>query len=389
MKAKENKSLTLKELVAVLHKLGLTDVKERRIIDWKEKSLLPPFDAPGRGLGKGKGKEAGRWGSRRLVIEQAVWIYRLLRIYRYAGNIYLPLWMLGFSVPIKFVREDLTSSLKSLIKLFEKDNVKAGTTEDEKEDTLEDYIGDLVFKQINTRKIPEIFRMPLEVAEIPINIFFNPDYKIDDGGFEDGVSSLAEWKETFEQEIMPQFTKGLIDNSEIPTKPIEPAGIELFFENAAFFQQHLSVPRLRQCVCEASEEDFLQVQEDMKVVQSIAEGFSRFISIMMKNIADFDVAAWDQMLRLFFQFSNLIVLADISMRRSGWSERLNWARGEIIKKVREDFNEETEKALLKESPAFANAIDKGIKVVSKNFESWMVNEHNATQKVKVSRNSKS
>lgn len=370
MEIKIDKTLTIKELVAELHKLGIANITERRIRDWKEELLLPPFDETGKGFGKGKGKACSRWRNKHSVIEQALWVYRLRRIYRYTDELYFPLWLLNFPIPTELVRESLIAQLEHFRDIFETEAVKKLGKVEPYERTngiVEDFIGDLVFNWIKKEKFPEIFGTPQEVVEVPMNIFFNSHYKLDDIGFEDGLSALGGWKEVFETQIMPLLSKGLEDDSETLRKPIAPSGIEIIFGNAAFFQEHLSVPNLLRFVNEASDDDFQQIQLDMQIVRSLVDGLGRTISIMMKDLKDFLELDLDSLLPILFTFGNLLVLTDIAMRRKGWSERFNFARGEIIKKIKEDFDKVSEEALQKQSPQLAKAFKKGLKTLKKNI----------------------
>jgi hypothetical protein len=368
-------TLTIKELITELHKLGFTDINERRLRDWKDELLLPNFDEAGQGFGKGKGKAPSRWRNKRSVIEQAVWVYRLRRVYRYTEELYFPLWLLNFPIPVELVRESLIAQLEHFRVMFETEAVKKLGKVEAYERTngiVEDFIGDLVFNWIKKDKFPEIFGTPQAVVEVPMNIFFNSNYELDDVGFEDGLSALEGWKEAFETEIMPLLAKGLEDDSKTVRNPIAPSGIEMIFENAAVIQEYLSVPNLLKSVSEASEEDFHQTQLDMQVVRSIVDGLGRTVSIMMKDLNDFLEVGLESLLPVLFTFGNLLVLTDIAMRRKGWSERFNWARGEIIKKVKEDFDKVSEETLLRQDPQVAGAFKKGLKTLKKNIDNLVL-----------------
>src|SRR5690242_15937877 len=92
-------STTMTELAERLADLGYS-ISKRRFTDWVQKGLLPP---PRRhGLGKGKGvvfqwKEPG-------ILSQAVAIYELLEEYTRVNKVFIPLWLMGYEVPIEIVR---------------------------------------------------------------------------------------------------------------------------------------------------------------------------------------------------------------------------------------------------------------------------------------------
>jgi hypothetical protein len=107
-------SLTQKALVAEMHRLGHYDVTERQVADWRRNDLLRPFDALGKGRGQHRGRECSSWSNGEAVLNQALWVRELIQIYGSVEDVYLPLWVLGYLVPLERVREALGTPLDEM-----------------------------------------------------------------------------------------------------------------------------------------------------------------------------------------------------------------------------------------------------------------------------------
>lgn len=362
--------ITQKELLRRLHRLGYNDVTERRITDWKNKGLLPPFDRRGIGLGKGKGKTESIWTNGREIVERAVWVHRLLAIYRHSDTLHFPLWMLGYPVPAELVRAALLEPLDGISEAFQTEAVeKLEIVEplERKNGMIEDYIEDLAENWVRKEKFAELLGIPQEVIEATMNIFFNPDYNLSDLGFEDGDNQLAVWKNHVNNEILPVLTNGFDESQDAP-KPIRPEGIELVFAQPEFFQERLSVAALRAAVIEASEEDFHNIQEDLQVVRTVVGPMGEMIATLMKHARVQQLPTLQDVLPDLFRITNLLVLVDLSMRRHGLGPQLDHARDEVTKKFQEDFRQVTEEALAETGPELADALKKGLKKLRKNWK---------------------
>lgn len=203
--------LTQSGLVRRLHRLGCPDVTERRIKDWRDKGLLPQFDRPGVGLGKGRGKTESTWTNGRSTVERALWVHRLLAIYRNSDTLHLPLWILGFPVESEQVRLALLEPLEDIAETVQTEAIEKLEIREpleRKDGMIEDYIEDLAEGWVRKEKFAELLGIPQEVVETAMNIFFNPDYDITDLGFEEGKGQLAVWKERVNNEILPVLSKG-------------------------------------------------------------------------------------------------------------------------------------------------------------------------------------
>src|SRR4051812_9086663 len=98
--------LTPEEVIAELERLGYV-VTARRLVDWRQKGLLPPLAK--RGLGQGKGW-VFVWEDPD-VIEQTVAILDLLRWRARTDWLPLALWCLGFQMPLDRVKPPLLARL--------------------------------------------------------------------------------------------------------------------------------------------------------------------------------------------------------------------------------------------------------------------------------------
>lgn len=361
--------LTQKALVSRLHRLGYRDVTDRRITDWKNKGLLPPFDRGGAGLGKGKGKAESTWKNGRAIVERAVWVHRLLSIYRNAESLHLPLWMVGFEVETELVRSALLEPLKGIAKMFETeaiDKLEIVEPLERRDGMIEDYIGDLAEHWVRKEKFAELLGIPQEVVEAAMNIFFNPDYDLADLGFEEGNRQLAVWKDRVNNQIMPVLSNGF-EECKDTSQPIRPEGIELVFSQPSVFQERLSIKALRKAVADASEADFQSIQEDLQVLRTVIEPMGEMIVTLMRHAKIQRLPTMLDVLPDLFRVANLLVLVDLSMRRHGLGPQLDHARTEVTKKFREDFSQVTEQELAKIGPELGDAFKKGFKKLKKNW----------------------
>lgn len=366
---KKEVELTQKALVGRLHKLGYRDVTDRRITDWKNKGLLPPFDRGGAGLGKGKGKAESTWTNGRAIVGRAVWVHRLMSIYRNAESLHLPLWMVGYEVETELVRAALLEPLEGVAEMFETeaiDKLEIVEPLERKDGMIEDYIGDLAEDWVRKEKFAELLGIPQEVVETAMNIFFNPDYDLGDLGFEDGNRQLKVWKNRVNNEIFPVLTNGFEESKNDP-KPIHPEGIELVFSQPGFFQERLSIKALRNAVADASEAEFQSVQEDLQVLRTVVEPMGEVIATLMKHARIQKLPTLFDVLPDLFRVANLLVLVDLSMRRHGLGPQIDHARTGATKKFQEDFSQVTEQELAKIGPELGDAFKKGFKKLKKNL----------------------
>jgi hypothetical protein len=119
MRAKRRETLTQEELVTELHQLGYPDASATRVAVWRKLDLLPQFSSGGHGQGRGAGRDTSHWTNPTEVLNQSVAIMDLLKSYRRLEELYLPLWQMGFAIPLERVRPALIQPLLTAAKDFD------------------------------------------------------------------------------------------------------------------------------------------------------------------------------------------------------------------------------------------------------------------------------
>jgi hypothetical protein len=230
MSSDQQPILTQKQLVEDLRSRGYGDASETRVALWRKLELLPAFDGGGSGQGRGGGREKCFWTSRS-VVDQAVAVSDLLRTYNRLEDLYLPLWQMGFDIPLYRVRPAL---MAPLLKAAEDFSVKKDGTE-----AIEDLIDEQVSKicPIIKRKIP-FFDVPEESLAVVVNVITNPKYAFWDEPYEDGVTKLKEWELSFAQRCREHLGTSTEVNRDVVA---DSNGI---FKDATFINRYLSLPSL-------------------------------------------------------------------------------------------------------------------------------------------------
>lgn len=192
MDQRRKEAITQEELVVELCNLGCAEVSKRTLTDWRENDVLPPFDLIGAGRGKGRGRECSSWCNDRLVVNQALWVRKLLKTYGSFESCHLPLWMLGYPVPLSRVRETLSKPLREMTHAIQSEARLAGS--------IEDIIDDAAFKYCKDMKRlkSDAMEAPKETVEAFINILFNQDYDLNDAPFQQGIEGSLEWQRRFQ-----------------------------------------------------------------------------------------------------------------------------------------------------------------------------------------------
>jgi len=95
---------TPNEIIAELNARGYA-ITPRRLTDWRQKALLPPLVKHGQGQGRAwtyVWHEAD-------IVGQVIAVQELLRIHGHTDWLYVPLWCLGFTIPLERVQADLAT----------------------------------------------------------------------------------------------------------------------------------------------------------------------------------------------------------------------------------------------------------------------------------------
>jgi len=366
--------LTEKELVLELERAGFKKVSKRTIGVWRREALLPDFDIPGRGLGKGLGKTESIWKQPDLVIEQAKWIQRMKAVGIKHEDFHLYLWMLDVPIHHEDVRDSLLEPLTEYIKRLESE-VKALQPRCERaEHLIEDVINEATSEALlNMEHSPiQSLNLSQEVLEAVLNVFLNPEYDLMDYDFAESFSAiekLGKLASKFESEMFDE--QG--DKVESSTKHIQ--FLFDFLNNAEFVQENFSLQQLEKAIRECTHEELDEVQTDMricvKIFMILAQTFKTILP-KIKPLSD-SLPLGDQFLPLLFNLGELIILADISLRRNGYSEMINLAREQLLEKIEKEFSETSRKEIEQAAPVIGQGLCQTFEIVERKFTEMAAN----------------
>lgn len=374
MKQRQQQKLTENDLILELEKAEIEGITKRAIGDWRRVGLLPDFDINGRGRGKGLGRTESFWENPDAVIEQTIWLYRMRSVGIKNEDLHLNLWMLNYGIHPEDVRDSLLEPLVRRIEMLELEAGELQEKCDRTDNLIEDVINEGVLEAIsNMLSSPIAFMtMPPEVLEAVANIFLNPEYDLDDFSFADSFEALEEWEnkaQRFEKEMFE--AEGL----EVKKSTNQTQTIFNFLDNADFIQQHFSLHQIEKAVRECSHKDLAEVQNDMQIIAKIIMIFARVVRKIMPHIQFLpdDSCSTDQFLPMLFNLGELLVLADISLRHNGYSETINWVRGQVLNKIEEEFSRTARKELEQSAPAIGQALTHTFEIVERRLTQLAAN----------------
>lgn len=309
----KNKILTQTELVRLLQKLGFEHITARQIADWRKRELLPPFDLIGAGLGKGLGRTENGWRNRREVIKQAGRILHLRTIYPSLNDLYFPLWISGYPIPIHRIRESLSQPLDFMLEdIAGMVNRISSILQPEINRTkgiIEDIIDDAVYTSPKNKSLRSFNEkdVPPETIEAGMNIFLNPYYNLNDLGFRYALLGLKNWSGK-SRKAQNSANDPLIANFDNFT-------IEFIFKYAPFLKENLSLHRLAETMTACSDEDLEEVRLDLRIVTELSRSFGEMVTVLMQDTnEDFDPRSLDACLPLVVGTAKFIAWTDISLR---------------------------------------------------------------------------
>jgi hypothetical protein len=324
MKQNESKSLTEDELVRELEGEGCVGIKKRELANWRKLHFLPKFDMTGRGRGQGVGRAPNAWTQRDQVINRALWTYDLRQMYGRYEDLYLPLFQLGYSVPIDIMRKLLIEPLVSTVESIE---TERRSREDVGiEDVLEDGLIDAAIK--NSPRETGPFQPPLETLLVAVNLLLNSDYDLTGLSFEDGVSTFREWNSERRKKCAEDHESDDV------------FGFSNIFEFAQFIIQHLSVPKIKEAIESATADDFMAVRRDIEVLREIGLTCGWILSPMLEDVPDEMMESFEDMLPALFTIGGWCIRADFSLRKDGYGTAVEYWLSEALNKVRASLNDE-------------------------------------------------
>lgn len=265
-------ALTEDDLVARLRALDAT-VTKRRVAKWRENGLLPDFDVPGAGRGRGLGRSPALWSDGQRIYRQAVTILELLEWHERVESAYLPLWLLGYEVPVETVREKL---LEEIILL--RDGLAEGLLESGMD--AEDFYYEVACRLCESCE--EYWERGGAAASESLS--------------DEQVEMLMDFDEAVNVVSNPDHTL---------VSPVSPL--------SEFARRHLSLSALYDTVTGASPDDLLSAQKDL--------GFA--IEIVTLVFSSASPANFPNKYGALTTFGRLAVLADLAMRRAGYGEQID------------------------------------------------------------------
>lgn len=274
---------TLQRVAQICCRLGYA-TKERKLIDWCQKGLIPPLKAKGRGRGKGK---FYYWDSDKYIVTQILATEGLMNWYRRPKYVLLMLWFNGFDVNTKLVRETWLSFLDG------RNQFLASKYPDPFD--LEERIDRMILSQSNY----------VTVSEKAIRELMQIVYKIT-------LSNQFELADKLSEVITMIAQTELLDGQ-------DPA--HFLYTFLSFFNRHFSPE---------SKVELLQTVDDKGLAEAQADWATviRFIEPLLRATQPQDYSAWPDLriAQLWWQIiSNLggnVILLDLALRKEGFSKRI-------------------------------------------------------------------
>jgi len=330
------------ELVADLRALGYASASVTCIAAWRKLELLPQFSSGGHGQGRGAGRDKRLWSDPTNVLDQAVALLDLRKSYRHLEELYLPLWQMGFPIPLERVRPALIQPLLTTATDF--------NVQEDGRNAIEDLIDQSVadISPLIKGKIP-LLDVPDETLSAVMNVLANPQYDFTDQPYEDGVSELKAWERSFAQRCQELLKDSVTINPEVA------GNNNNIFANAPFINKYLSLPRLVEATQNCSDAALLAVQRDLQFGRQILLFFKRIIELLSPFLpATFRFSEDD--VTVLFNFGTLVIWADLALRRSGFGPPIDYLIPRILDQLHKDFDEVAERQLKAAGPEIGKAI---------------------------------
>ena len=342
MEPNNPQTMTQEELVAHLRALGYASASVTCTAAWRKLDLLPQFSSGGHGQGRGAGREKSLWSNPTEVLNQAVAIFDFRKSYRHLEELYLPLWQMGFPIPLERVRAALMQPLLTTAIDF--------NVQEDGRSAIEDLIDQTVadISPLLKDKIP-LLDVPDETLSAVMNVLANPEYDFTDQPFEEGVSELKVWERSFAQRCQ-ELLKDRVTIS---------AGVvgddNNIFANAPFINRYLSLPRLVEATQNCSDAALLAVQRDLQFGQQILLFFKRIIELLSPFLpATFRFCEHDA--TVLFNFGMMMIWVDLALRGSGFGPLIDYLIPKILDQLYKDFDEAAERELKAAGPEIGKAM---------------------------------
>jgi len=294
------------------------DANERGGATWRKLELLPDFDKTGRGRGRGAGRAPSVWTHGDAALNQAAWVYDLLRMYGTFDAIYLPLWILGCPIPLWRVRQALATPLEAVADSIARSRF-AGKAQIGVEDVIDDAVHE--FTQ-NAQRLGVKPSQPEDALETFMNLVFNSNYNLADPLIKETIARLWNWRRAL--------------------------------KFARFINRHLSLRGFNEAVDKAADDDLMAVRRDLDVLREIVCLFGRMIERLPAVVRERLKESFADKLPALFSIGKLCIFVDLSLRRIGYGERINHELQTVLGHMRGEFGEQLKRELLAASSRLAN-----------------------------------
>lgn len=366
--------LTENELVLELENLGFEGISKRTVARWRtEEELLPDFDVRGRGLGKAQGRAESAWTKPDLIIKQAGWILRMKSAGISPEDFHLYLWMLDFDIPSEIVRESLHDPLAAHLEMLESEVKELQPKCDRTDHLVEDVISEAVLNMVmDMQRNFQSIDIPPDAFEAVLNVFLNPEYDLMDFDFAHSFEAVEELEvivNRFGDEVFGE------DASKIQNDNKQADVLLGFLNNAEFIQDTFSLRQLEKAVSKCNDEDLTEVQTDMRICVKILMILAHTLTAVFSKFQfkGEPLNLDDRFLPLLFNLAELIVLADISLRNKGYSDKINSIRGLVLEKVEDQFNKEVRQQFEKAAPVVGRKLSQAFEMVERKILEHMAN----------------
>lgn len=333
--------LTQEQLIEELRLRGYGDASETRVAQWRKLELLPPFDGGGSGQGRGFGRDKCFWKSWS-VVDQAIAVSDLVKTYNRLEDLYLPLWQMGFDIPLYWVRPALMAPLLKAAEDF--------SFNEDGAESIEDLIDEQVSKirPLIRRKIP-FFDVPEESLAVVVNVIANPKYAFWDEPYEDGVAKLKEWERSFAQRCRQYLGTSTELNQDLLTNNND------IFRDASFINRYLSLPCLLAVTQDCANEELQVVQRDLQTGRQILLVFKRIVELLSPFLPE----SWrlrPEKMKVVFNFGRIMVWVDLALRRNGFGQMIDQTLSQLLNQLHTDFNEAAERQLQAAGPEIGKTL---------------------------------
>jgi hypothetical protein len=196
--------------------------------------------------------------------------------------------------------------------------------------------------------------MPQHSLEALLNVFFNQGYVLNDGAFELGAEELKEYESAMRQRHAEALDAEGLGDAYLARQD---SSLTSFFDYAPFIKQYFSLHQLKLAVDECTDDDLRAVQRDLYYLREMALLARKIITIITSKIPAEYQPARAEILRPILSAGGLLVLADLSLRRHGFAQAIDYFLPVALREFQQGFTEEVERELVEVSKVIPEAIE--------------------------------